>query len=68
MPLKETLDLPDPTWLQCRRRLDKLAPFCRVAGHTSDEVREILASLTTVYQPLLPQLNMQLVTTALAGT
>ena len=59
IPLKETLDLPDPTWLQFRRRLDKLAPFCRVAGHTSDEVREILATLETVYQHLFPQLNLR---------
>jgi hypothetical protein len=35
IPLKETLDLPDPTWLQFRRRFDKLDPFCKVAGHTS---------------------------------
>jgi hypothetical protein len=27
IPLKETLDLPDPTWLQFRRRFDKLEPF-----------------------------------------
>ena len=27
IPLKETFDLPDPTWLQFRRRFDKLAPF-----------------------------------------
>jgi AAA domain len=59
IPLKETLDQPDPTWLQFRRRLDKLEPFCRVVGHTSEEVREILASLETVYQPLFPQLNLR---------
>jgi AAA domain len=59
IPLKETLDQPDPTWLQFRRRLDKLAPFCRVAGHTSEEVREILAALETVYQPLFPQLHLR---------
>jgi hypothetical protein len=59
IPLKETLDLPDPTWLQFRRRLDKLEPFCRVASHTSEEVREILATLETVYQPLFPQLNLR---------
>ncbi len=59
IPLKETLDLPDPTWLQFRRRLDKLEPFCRIAGHTSEEVREILASLETVYQELFPQLNLR---------
>jgi len=45
IPLKEILDQPDTMWLQFRRRLDKLAPFCRVAGHTSEEVREILAAL-----------------------
>src|SRR6266699_6093874 len=59
IPLKETLDQPDPTWLQFRRRLDKLEPFCRVVGHTSEEVREILASLETVYRELFPQLNLR---------
>jgi hypothetical protein len=59
IPLKETLDQPDPTWLQFRRRLDKLEPFCRIAGHTSEEVREILATLETVYQQLFPQLNLR---------
>jgi hypothetical protein len=59
IPLKETLDLPDPTWLQFRRRLDSLQPFCRIAGHTSEEVREILAALETVYQPLFGQLNLR---------
>lgn len=59
IPLKETLDQPGPTWLQFRRRFDKLEPFCRIAGHTSEEVREILASLETVYRELLPQLNLR---------
>src|SRR5713101_585666 len=59
IPLKETLDQPDPTWLQWRRRLDKLEPFCRVASHTSEEVREILAALETVYRELFPQLNLR---------
>ncbi len=31
---QETFDLPDPTWLQFRRRFDKLQPFCRIASHT----------------------------------
>ena len=57
IPLKETLDLPDPTWLQFRR-LDKVQPFCRITGHTSEEVRDILATLETVYQQLFPQLNL----------
>ena len=59
IPLKETLDLPDPTWLQFRRRFDKLEPFCRIASHTSEEVRDILATLETVYQPLFGQLNLR---------
>jgi len=59
IPLKETLDQPDPTWLQFRRRLDPLEPFCRIAGHTSEEVREILAALETVYREALPQLNLR---------
>ncbi len=59
IPLKETLDQPDIMWLQFRRRLDKLEPFCRIAGHTSEEVREILAALETVYRELFPQLNLR---------
>ena len=59
IPLKETLDLPDPTWLQFRRRFDKLDPFCKVAGHTSEEIRDILATLESVYQQLFPQLNLR---------
>ncbi len=59
IPLKETLDQPEMTWLQWRRRLDKLEPFCRVVSHTSEEVREILAALEKVYQPLFPQLNLR---------
>jgi hypothetical protein len=59
IPLKETLDLPDIMWLQFRRRMDKLEPFCRIAGHTSEEVRDILAALETVYGELFPQLNLR---------
>jgi hypothetical protein len=46
-------------WLQFRRRLDKLQPFCRIAGHTSEEVRDILAALETVYRELFPQINLR---------
>ena len=59
IPLKETLDQPDTTWVQWRRRLDKLEPFCRIAGHTSEEVREILVALEKVYGELFPQLNLR---------
>lgn len=67
IPLKETFDLPDPTWLQFRRRFDKMQPFCRIASHTSDEVRAILATLEQVYQPLFPQLNMRQWTSSIYG-
>ncbi|HEY4385086.1 MAG TPA: hypothetical protein VGN34_11505 [Ktedonobacteraceae bacterium] len=30
-----------------------------IAGHTSEEVREILAALETVYHELFPQLNLR---------
>ena len=59
IPLKEILDQSEPTWLQWRRRLDPMQPFCRIAGHTSEEILEILATLETVFQPLLPQLNLR---------
>jgi hypothetical protein len=59
IPLKEILDQPETMWLQFRRRLDKIQPFCRVEGHTSEEVREILAALETVYRDLFPQLNLR---------
>jgi hypothetical protein len=59
IPLKETFDLPDPTWLQFRRRFDKLAPFCHIASHTSEEVRAILATLEQEYRSLFPQLNLR---------
>src|SRR5215471_17314031 len=57
IPRKAILDPPDVMWLPCRRRLDTLAPFGRMAGHPSDEVRELLAALETVYRELLPQRN-----------
>src|SRR2546421_763379 len=41
IPLKETLDLPDPTWLPFRRRLYKMNPFCPISGHTRQEKPEI---------------------------
>ncbi len=59
IPLKEIFDQPDVMWLQFRRRLDKLEPFCRIAGHTSEEVREVLAALEIVYRELFPELNLR---------
>jgi hypothetical protein len=67
IPLKEILDQQEPTWLQWRRRLDPLQPFCRVVGHTSEEVREILATLETVFLPVLPQLNLRQWTGSIYG-
>lgn len=58
IPLKEYFDQPETTWQQFFRRLDQLEPYCRIEGHTSEEVREILAALEKVYAPALPQLNL----------
>ncbi|WP_207229403.1 AAA family ATPase [Ktedonosporobacter rubrisoli] len=58
IPLKEYFDQPKTTWQQFFRRLDQLEPYCRIEGHTSEEVREILAALEKVYTPVLPQLNL----------
>jgi len=59
MPLKDILDQPETMWLQFRRRLDRLQPYCRIAGHTQDEVREILLTLEEVYHPVFPTLHLQ---------
>jgi hypothetical protein len=59
MPLKETLDQPETLWVQFRHRLDKLQPFCRIAGHTSAEVQEILATKDSVCRETFPQLNLR---------
>ena len=58
IPLKEYFDQPETTWQQFFRRLDQLEPYCRIEGHTSEEVREILAALEKVYRKVLPQLNL----------
>jgi hypothetical protein len=59
MPLKDTLDQQETLWIQFRHRLDKLQPFCRIAGHTRAEVQEILATLETVCREPFPQLNLR---------
>jgi hypothetical protein len=59
IPLKEIFDQPDTTWQQFFRRLDQIEPYCRIEGHTSEEVREILAALEKVYSEALPQLNLR---------
>jgi len=59
IPLKKFFDQPDTTWQQFLRRLDPLEPYCRIEGHTSEEVREILAALEKVYCEALPHLNLR---------
>ena len=59
MPLKDTLDQQETFWIQFRHRLDKLQPFCRIAGHTRAEVQEILATLETECREPFPQLNLR---------
>jgi hypothetical protein len=59
MPLKDTLDKQETLWIQFRHRLDKLQPFCRIAGHTRAEVQEILVTLEAVCRETFPQINLR---------
>jgi hypothetical protein len=59
MPLKDVFDQPETMWLQFRRRLDRLHPYCRIASHTEAEVRDILLALEHIYQPSFPELNLR---------
>src|SRR6266576_1956311 len=46
-------------WMQFRRRLDCLQPYCRVVSHTEGEVRDILIALEQIYRPSFPALKLQ---------
>jgi hypothetical protein len=59
MPLKDVFDQPETMWLQFRRRLDRLHPYCRIASHTEAEVRDILLALERIYHPSFPELNLR---------
>ena len=59
MPLKDVFDQPETMWLQFRRRLDRVQPYCRIASHTEAEVRDILLALERIYHPSLPELNLR---------
>src|SRR2546421_415061 len=52
-------DQPETMWMQFRRRLDCLQPYCRVVSHTEGEVRDILLALEQIYRPSFPALNLQ---------
>jgi hypothetical protein len=59
MPLKDVFDQPETMWLQFRRRLDRVQPYCRIASHTEAEVRDILLALERIYRPSFPELNLR---------
>jgi hypothetical protein len=59
MPLKDVLDRPETMWMQFRRRLDAVQPYCKIAGHTLEEVRAILLALERIYQTVFPDLNLR---------
>jgi len=59
IPLKDVFDQPETMWMQFRRRLDCLQPYCRVVSHTEGEVRDILIALEQIYRPSFPELNLQ---------
>ncbi|MFL5658780.1 MAG: AAA family ATPase [Ktedonobacteraceae bacterium] len=58
MPLKDVFDQPETMWLQFRRRLDRVQPYCRIASHTEVEVRHILLALERIYHPSFPELDL----------
>jgi hypothetical protein len=59
IPLKDIFDQPETMWMQFRRRLDRIHPYCRIASHTEAEVRDILLALEQIYRPSFPALNLQ---------
>lgn len=59
IPLKDVFDQPETMWMQFRRRLDRVHPYCRIASHTEGEVRDILLALECIYRPSFPALNLQ---------
>src|SRR5258708_34770941 len=59
IPLKDVFDQPETMWIQFRRRLDRVYPYCRITSHTEGEVRDILLSLEQIYRPSFPELNLQ---------
>ena len=59
IPLKDVFDQPETMWIQFRRRLDHIHPYCRIASHTEAEVRAILLALERIYRPSFPELNLQ---------
>jgi hypothetical protein len=59
IPLKDVFDQPETMWMQFRRRLDLVHPYCRIASHTEAEVRDILLALERIYCSSFPALNLQ---------
>jgi AAA domain len=59
IPLKDVFDQPETMWMQFRRRLDRVHPYCRIASHTEAEVRGILLALERIYRPSFCALNLQ---------
>jgi len=59
MPLKDVFDQPETMWMQFRRRLDRVRPYCRIASHTEAEVRNVLLALERIYHPSFPELNLR---------
>ena len=66
VPLKDIFDQPETMWMQFRRRLDRVQPYCRIASHTQEEVRDILGALERIYHPYFPALNLRQWTTAIS--
>jgi hypothetical protein len=59
MPLKDVMDRPQTMWMQFRRRLDRVQPYCKIVSHTQGEVRDILGALERVSRASFPSLNLR---------
>src|SRR5207249_4583998 len=59
IPLNDVFDQPETMWMQFRRRLDRVHPYCRIASHTEAEVRGILLALERIYRPSFPELKLR---------
>ena len=58
VPFRETLAGPEVLWRQFRRRMDTEHPYHIVAGHTQEEVSDILTTFEDLYRNQLPDIQL----------
>jgi len=58
IPLLETFNRKELMWIQLRRRLDPERPYVMVAGHSEEELAEILVGFEDLYRDQFPALDL----------